>query len=113
MTLSGDAQLLRIYIGELTKHGHHPIYDLIVTEARKRDIAGATVLRGPIGYGHSHRMHTAKILELSSDLPLVIEIVETEEKIAEFLPFVKEVLAGRGLITLEKVQVVPHEHRTT
>lgn len=106
MTLSASAQLLRIFVGELTKHHHKPVYEAIVGEARTRHLAGATVLRGPLGYGRSERMHTAKILELSEDLPLVIEIVESEEKIAAFLPYVKEVMEGRGLITLEKVQVV-------
>ena len=106
MTLSGNAQLLRIFIGECTRHGRQPVYEAIVAEARKRHLAGATVLRGPMGYGHSNKIHTAKILELSEDLPLVIEIVESEENIAALLPFVKEMLEGRGLITLEKVQVV-------
>lgn len=100
-----DAVLLRIFIGEDDKFGHLPLYEAIVLKARDMRIAGATVLRGPIGYGQSSRLHTTKILRLSEDLPLVIEIVDTEDKINAFLPALEPMMNG-GLVTLEKVQVL-------
>lgn len=105
MQVPQDAMLLRIFIGEDDKFGHQPLYEAIVLKARETHVAGATVLRGPMGFGQSSRIHTTKILRLSEDLPLVIEIVDSEEKI---MPFV-EVLDGMmesGLITLEKVKVL-------
>ncbi len=107
MKLEGDGFLLRIYLGEQDKWHHTPLYEAIVLEARKRGLAGATVLRGPMGFGaHSH-LHTAKILRLSEDLPVLIEIVDKEDKINAFLPVLDEMM-GDGLITLEKVKVIAY-----
>jgi len=105
MQLPRDAMLLRIFIGEQDRHDHHPLYEAIVLKAREMHLAGATVLRGPMGYGHSSRLHSAKILRLSEDLPMVIEIVDTQEKIDAFLP-VLDTMIGSGLVTLEKVRVL-------
>jgi PII-like signaling protein len=107
MQIPRNAVLLRIFIGEDDRHDHHPLYEAIVRKARKEHIAGATVLRGPMGFGHSSHMHTAKILPLSLDLPLVIEIVDAEEKINAFLPLLDGMM-GSGLVTLEKVQVLQY-----
>jgi PII-like signaling protein len=107
MQIPRDAVLLRIFIGEDDKHGHVPLYEAIVLKARELHLAGATVLRGPMGYGHSSRLHTAKIVRLSEDLPFVIEIVDSEEKINAFLP-VLDSMMGNGLVTLEKVQVLQY-----
>ena len=100
-----DAVLLRILIGESDRWRHQPLYEAIVMRARETGLAGATVLRGPMGFGASSRVHTAKILQLSTDLPLVIEIVDTEEQINGFLPLLDEMMGG-GLVTLEKVKVI-------
>jgi uncharacterized protein len=105
MHLPHEAMLLRIFIGESDRWKHHPLYEAIVLKARELQLAGATVLRGPMGYGKSSRLHTAKILRLSMDLPLVIEIVDSEEKIQGFLPVLDEMMQG-GLVTLEKVKVI-------
>ncbi len=105
MQLPKDAMLLRVFIGEQDKCGHSPLYEAVVMKAREMHMAGATVLRGPMGYGHSSRVHTAKILRLSEDLPIVIEIVDTQDKIDAFLP-VLDGMMGSGLVTLEKVQVL-------
>ena len=99
-----QATLLRIFVGEMDRHGEQPLYEAIVLKARKMHLAGATVLRGPIGFGHSSRLHTAKILHLSEDLPIVIEIVDTPEKIEGFLPTLSDMMTG-GLVTLEQVQI--------
>src|SRR5271168_1511576 len=99
-----EAILLRAFIGEDDKYGGLPLYEAIVLKAREMHLAGATVLRGPIGFGHSNRLHTAKILRLSEDLPMVIEIVDSEEKINAFLPTLDGMMTS-GLITMEKVQV--------
>lgn len=105
MQIPQDAFLLRIFIGESDKWQHKPLYEAIVLKAREMHLAGATVLRGPMGFGKSSRLHTAKIVRLSMDLPLVIEIVDSEEKINSFLPALDEMVGG-GLVTLEKVKVV-------
>ncbi len=105
MHLPHDAMLLRIFIGESDCWHYQPLYEAIVLKAREMHLAGATVLRGPMGFGKSSRLHTAKILRLSMDLPLVIEIVDTEEKINSFLPVLDELMKG-GLVTLEKVRVI-------
>ena len=105
MQIPQQAVLLRIFIGENDKAGSTPLYEAIVLKARELHLAGATVLRGGMGFGHSSRLHTTKILRLSEDLPLVIEIVDSEEKINSFLP-VLDGMMGSGLITLEKVQVL-------
>ncbi len=102
-----DALLVRIFIGESDRHGHRPLYEAIVLKAREMQLAGATVLRGPMGFGAASRIHTAKILRLSMDLPIVIEIVDSDEKINAFLP-VLEGMIGGGLVTLEKVQVIQY-----
>jgi len=107
MQLPKDAVLLRIFTGEQEKCGHKPLYETVVMKAREMHLAGATVLRGPLGFGHSSRIHTAKILRLSEDLPMVIEIVDTKEKIDAFLP-VLDGMIGSGLVTLEKVQVLQY-----
>jgi len=107
MQIPRDAMLLRIFIGEDDKCGRRPLYEAIVMKAREMHLAGATILRGPMGFGHSSRLHTAKILRLSEDLPIVIEIVDSEEKINGFLPAL-EAMMGSGLVTLEKVQVLQY-----
>ncbi|HXF53789.1 MAG TPA: DUF190 domain-containing protein [Hyphomicrobiaceae bacterium] len=106
MHLPQDAMLLRIFIGENDKHEGRPLYEAIVLAAREAQLAGATVIRGPMGFGASSRLHTAKILRLSEDLPLVIEIVDTVEKIDGFLPALDRMMTTSGLVTLEKVQVI-------
>jgi uncharacterized protein len=105
MQVPMDAMLLRIFIGESDKAGHRPLYEEIVLKAREAHLAGATVLRGPMGFGRSSRLHTAKILRLSEDLPMVIEIVDAEDKIKAFLDGI-EPMMGAGLVTLERVQVL-------
>ena len=107
MNLPHDATLLRIFIGESDRWKHQSLYEAIVLKAREMHLAGATVLRGPMGFGKSSRLHTAKILRLSMDLPLVIEIVDSEEKIQGFLPLLNEMIKG-GLVTLEKVRVIDY-----
>jgi PII-like signaling protein len=105
MEIPTDAVLLRIFLGESDRWEHQPLYEAIVLAARAAQLAGATVLRGPMGFGKASRLHTAKILRLSMDLPLVIEIVDSEEKINSFLPTLDKMIGG-GLVTLEKVQVL-------
>ena len=104
MVLPKDGTLLRIFVGESDKHEGLPLYEWIVRKARKQGLAGATVLRGLEGFGAHSRLHTAKILRLSTDLPIVVEIVDTEEKIHNFLPAIDDAI-GEGLATLEKVEV--------
>ena len=108
MHLPEDAVLLRIFIGESDRYQHRPLYEAIVLKARELQLAGATVLRGPMGFGKSSQLHTAKILRLSMDLPMVIEIVDTEEKMNAFLPVLDEMMGG-GLVTLEKVKVIRYQ----
>jgi PII-like signaling protein len=105
MNLPNEATLLRIFLGESDRWKHQPLYEAIVLKAREMHLAGATVLRGPMGFGKSSRLHTAKILRLSMDLPVVIEIVDAEDKIQAFLPTLDEMMKG-GLVTLEKVKVI-------
>ena len=107
MTLPSSGQILRIYIGESDRWHHQPLYEAIVLKAREAGLAGATVLRGAMGFGASSRLHTAKILRLSMDLPIVIEIVETPEKIAGFLPRLDE-MVSEGLVTLEEVRILKY-----
>jgi PII-like signaling protein len=104
MQIPKDAVLLRIFLGEADKFHGKPLYEAIVMKAREAHLAGATVLRGPMGFGHSSRVHTAKILRLSEDLPLLIEIVDAEDKIEAFLPTLDSMM-GSGLVTMEKVKV--------
>jgi len=110
MRLEGEGKLLRIFIGESDRWRGKPLYEAIVLAAREHGVAGATVLRGPMGYGANSRIHTAKILRLSEDLPMVIEIVDVESKIREFLPRLEEMVA-EGLITLETVHVLRYRAR--
>jgi len=107
MHLPHEAMLLRVFIGESDRWQHQPLYEAIVLKARELHLAGATVLRGPMGFGKSSRVHTAKILRLSLDLPLVVEIVDAEEKIQAFLPILEAMMQG-GLVTLEKVRVIDY-----
>jgi uncharacterized protein len=107
MTLPRDALLLRIFFGEDDKFENRPLYEAIVMTARENHLAGATVLRGPMGFGQSSRLHTAKILRLSEDLPMIIEIVDSEDKIKAFLPTLDAMMPS-GLITLQNVQVLQY-----
>ena len=109
MKLPFEAYMLRIFIGESDKAGGTPLYEVIVKEARKRGMAGATVLRGFLGFGASSRIHTSKVLRLSEDLPLVVEIVDAEEKIESFLGELDEMI-GEGLVTMEKVRIIAYRH---
>ncbi|MGD9723199.1 MAG: DUF190 domain-containing protein [Pirellulales bacterium] len=111
MKLPSEAQLLRIFIGESDKHHGRQLYEVIVEKARERGLAGATVLKGMLSFGANSRIHTAKILRLSEDLPLVIEMVDTPEQIAAFLPELDGLIA-EGLVTLEKVQVIVYRHNS-
>ena len=109
MQLPRDAVLLRIFMGESDRAGSRPLYEAVVMRARESGLAGATVLRGPMGFGLSSHLHTAKILRLSDDLPLIIEIVDSQDKIDAFLPQLDALMgAASGLVTLEKVQVLQY-----
>ncbi|MDE2222986.1 MAG: DUF190 domain-containing protein [Candidatus Omnitrophica bacterium] len=105
MKIPAEGNLLRIFIGEQDKYQGLPLYEAIVGEARKRNLAGATVIKGCMGFGCKSHMHTAKILRLSEDLPMLIEIVDSEEKINAFLPVLDQMVL-EGLITVEKVSVI-------
>lgn len=105
MQIPTEAVLLRIFLGESDRWEHKPLHEAIVLKAREMHLAGATVLRGPMGFGKSSRLHTSKILRLSMDLPLVIEIVDSEENIHAFLPVLDGMMGG-GLVTLENVKVL-------
>ena len=107
MHLPHDAVLLRIFLGESERWKHQPLYEAIVLKSRELHLAGATVLRGLLGFGKSSRLHTARLLRLSMDLPLVIEIVDTEEKIQGFLPVLDGTLES-GLVTLERVRMIDY-----
>ena len=109
MKLPAEAELLRIFISENDRCHGRPLYEVIVEEARKRGLAGATVLRGTLGFGASSRIHTAKILRLSEDLPMVVEIVDKPERISQFLPDLDKMIE-QGLVTLEKVRVLAYRH---
>ncbi len=111
MTLPREAKLLRIFIGESDIYMHRPLHEVIVEEARKRGIAGATVMRGILGFGANSLIHTTKILRLSEDLPLVVEIVDAEDKIEAFLPELDKMI-GEGLVTMEKVKVITYRHNS-
>ena len=111
MQVPRDAVLLRIFVGENDRLGHKPLYEAIVMKARESHLAGATVLRGPLGFGHSSRIHTTKLLEMSSDLSYVIEIVDKDEKIQAFLPDLDKMMMeshGSGLVTQEHVRVLQY-----
>ena len=103
--LPEESVLLRIFISEFDHYHGHPLHEALVLKAREAGLAGATVLRGSLGYGHTSRIHTSKILRLSDDLPLVVEIVETQQKIDAFLPVLDEMMES-GLVTIEKARVL-------
>jgi hypothetical protein len=105
MEMPRQAKLLRIFVGESDHYAGRPVYEAIVEEARRLGLSGATVLRGTLGYGAHSRIHTAKLLRLAEELPMVIEIVDREEKINQFLPELDKMI-GEGLVTLEKVEVL-------
>ncbi|MEJ2184016.1 MAG: DUF190 domain-containing protein [Nitrospirota bacterium] len=111
MKLPSEAFLLRIFIGESDRVGGRPLHEVIVEEARKRGMSGATVLRGFLGFGANSRIHTSKVLRLSEDLPVVVEIVDSEQKVEAFLPEL-DTLIGEGLVTLEKVRVIAYRHNS-
>ena len=110
MNIPEEAVLLRIFIGETEEFHGRPLYEALVLKARERELAGATVLRGSLSYGASSHIHTATILRLSYDLPIVVEIVDSEEKIKSFLPVVDEMVAS-GLVTLERARVLHYRHK--
>ncbi len=105
MSIPEEGYLLRIFIGESDRSGHKPLYETIVLKAREAGLAGATVLRGVMGFGKHSMVHTAKILRLSEDLPMIVEVVDSLEKIEAFLPLLDELITD-GLVTLEKVKVI-------
>jgi PII-like signaling protein len=105
---SEDGYLLRIIVGESDRHGHHPLYEAIVLKAREAGLAGATVTRGVMGFGKHSVLHTAKILRLSEDLPMIVEIVDSLDPIGQFLPLLNEMITD-GLVTLEKVRVIQYK----
>jgi PII-like signaling protein len=105
MNIPEDGYLLRIFVGESDRHGHRPLYESIVLLAREAGLAGATVLRGVMGFGKHSILHTAKILRLSEDMPMIIEIVDSLDNIEKFLPVLDELIKD-GLVTIEKVRVI-------
>jgi uncharacterized protein len=111
MHIPEEGMLLRVFIGESDHYKGKALYEQIVLKARELNLAGATVLRGIMGFGADSRMHTAKVLRLSEDLPVVVEIVDSEEKLNTLLPFLDEVVQ-EGLITLEKARVIKYRHKS-
>ena len=109
MKLQGEGKLLRILVAETDTHNGKPLYETIVLKARELNLAGATVFRGIMGFGAASRIHSIKLLRLSEDLPVMIEIVDTEENISKILPFLDETVK-EGLITMEKVEVIKYRH---
>ena len=109
MKLPEEGTLLRVFIGETDSYEGKPLYEQIVLKARELNLAGATVVRGIMGFGADSRMHAAKILRLSDDLPIIVEIVDTEENLQKLQPFLDETVE-EGLITLEKVKVIKYRH---
>ena len=105
MEIPPNSVLLRVFLGESDRYQHRPLYEAIVLRAREHHLAGATVLRGPLGFGRSSHLHTAKILRLSADLSVVIEIIDSEPKIQAFLPVLQEMM-GSGLVTLDRTTVI-------
>ncbi|MBV6420774.1 MAG: hypothetical protein DAHOPDDO_02031 [Ignavibacteriaceae bacterium] len=111
MHIEGDAKLLRIFVGESDLINHIPVYEKIVLEAREAGLAGATVTKGVMGFGASSRIHTSKVLRLSEDLPLVIEIVDEQKKIEEFIPALNKLFEeanSGGMITIEKASIIKY-----
>ncbi len=111
MDLPSDAELLRVFIGEDDKYDGRLLYELIVEKARKDGLAGATVYRGILGFGANSRVHTSRVLRLSEDLPVVVEIVDSPEKIQAFLPWLNRVI-HEGLVTLEKARIFAYRHKS-
>ena len=109
MKIPEQSVLLRVFIGEQDKYHGKPLYEQIVARARELDLAGATVLRGELGFGANSRIHSTKLLALSADLPMVVEIVDAEDRINDLIPFLDEVI-GEGLVTMEKVKVIKYRH---
>ena len=110
MILPAEGYLLRIFIGDSDKHEGKPLYEWLVTQAREQGLAGATAWRGLMGFGAHSRIHTAKILQLSQDLPVVIEIVDVEERVQQLLTVLDQMIP-EGLVTMEKVRIVKYAHR--
>ena len=111
MRLPSEASLLRIFIGESDKFDGRPLYEVIVEAARKRGMAGATVSRGFLGFGANSRIHTSKVLRLSEDLPVIVEIVDAEDKIDAFLPELDK-MVGEGVVTIERVRIIVYRHNS-
>ena len=109
MKLPEEAEILRVFIGESDRHDGRPLYEAIVMEARRLGMAGATVVRGALGFGVHSRIHTSKLLRLSEDMPMIVEIVDGPAKIEAFIPTL-DAMVGEGLITIEKVRVVAYRH---
>jgi hypothetical protein len=112
MKISGEAKLIRIFIGESDRWHGVPLYEAIVRKVREMGLAGATVIRGVEGFGANSRIHTAKILRLSEDLPVLIEIVDKEDRISAVLPVLDEMI-GEGLVTMERVEIIKYTHEKT
>ncbi|MBN2039209.1 MAG: DUF190 domain-containing protein [Spirochaetes bacterium] len=110
MKLPEQAYMLRIFIGENDHYKNKPLYEQIVLKARELNLAGATVLRGILGFGASSKIHSSKILTISEDMPVVIEIVDTEENINRLMPFIDETVE-EGLVTMEKMKIIKYRHR--
>ncbi len=108
MTIPEEGYLLRIFVGESDRYGHHPLYESIVLKARENGLAGATVLRGVMGFGKHSILHTAKILRLSEDLPMIVEIVDSREKVENFLPLLDKMITD-GMVTLEPIKVLQYK----
>ncbi len=111
MEIKGEAKLVRIFVGESDILHHVPVYERIVQEARKQHLAGATVFKGTMGFGRTSRLHTSKILRLSEDMPMIVEIADEEDKIAQFLPIVHDIFEEAncgGLITMEKAEIIKY-----
>ena len=111
MKISREGQLLRIFIGESDQWHGRPLYEALILKAREMGLAGATMMRGLMGYGAASRIHTAKLLRLSEDLPVVVEIVDSQDKISAFLPLIDE-MVQEGLVTLEAIQVIQYRSGT-
>ncbi len=108
--LTGENILMRIFIGETDRYGHKPLYEALIELFRREGFAGATVIRGIAGFGARSIYHTDKLLRLSADLPIIIEVVDTQEKLDRIMPQIDEMLSGGGLITIEKVRVIRYTH---
>ncbi len=109
MKIEGEGQLLRVFVGENERHNGHPLYEAVVRVANEHHLAGATVLRGVAGFGADSRIHTTKILRMSENLPVVIEIVDTADHIQKILPIIDEMVGTEGLITLERVEIIGYK----